>query len=154
MDNLKYIKKLLNDHFNGEPWIDVNTANTLKNTSASEAAEKTLGLNSIWQIASHMISWRLALLARLKDKPVNVPDNNFIEDVKDTSDVAWADTIKKFESSQQEILTFLENSDNAMLEKVSPSSGYSYYELAISIMLHNTYHLGQIVLIKKILSEK
>lgn len=153
MDNLKYIKKLLKDHFNGEPWIDVNIASALKNVSASEAAEKTQGLNSIWQIVNHMISWRLALLARLKDKPVNVPDNNFIEEVKDTSDKAWAETIKKFESSQQDILSFLESSGDSMLEKVSTTSGYSYYELTISIMLHDTYHLGQIVLIKKILSK-
>jgi uncharacterized damage-inducible protein DinB len=152
MDNLKYIKKLLNDHFSGNPWIDVTILSTLGELTAEQAAKKHGNLNSIWQIVNHMISWREALLGRLMDKPVDVPDNNFISELSDTSDKAWQETIKKFEYSQQKILKFLENSKEDMLETISPTSGYSYYELTMSIMLHDTYHLGQIVLIKKLIS--
>jgi uncharacterized damage-inducible protein DinB len=150
MDNIKYIKKLLKDHYSGNPWIDVTITGTLKSITAKQAAGKHGSLNSIWQIVNHMIAWRKALLARVKDKPVSQPDDNFIFPVKDTSPKAWKETIKRFESSQKSLVAFLGKSKDSMLEKVSPTSGYSYYELIMAILLHDTYHIGQIMLIKKL----
>jgi uncharacterized damage-inducible protein DinB len=147
--DIKRIKKILNDHFSGDPWIDTTISGTLKSITAKQAAEEHAGFNSIWQIVNHTIEWRKALLARVKDKPISVPDNNFICTVKDTSPKAWRETIKKFESSQKELIAFLGKSKDTLLDKVSPTSGYSYYELVLSILLHDTYHIGQIVLIKK-----
>jgi|SRR4030095_983483 len=151
MDSIKYIKKLSGDHFNGTPWLDVTILGTLKGITAEQAAEKFGGLNSIWQIVNHMRLWREALLARLMDNPVKQPDDNFISELTNTSAKAWAETIKDFERSQENIISFLESSKDNMLEKVSPASGYSYFELAMSIMLHDTYHLGQIVLLTKLI---
>ncbi len=149
MNNIKRIQKLLNDHFLGEPWIDTNVLGTLKSITAKQATEKHKDFNSIWQIVNHMILWRLTLLKRLKDKSVIPPKNNFISEVKDTSPKAWKETIKKFERSQKNIISFLGKSKDELLKKISPTSGYSYYELVMAIVIHDTYHLGQIVLLKK-----
>jgi uncharacterized damage-inducible protein DinB len=153
MDNIKYITKLFNDHYGGEPWIDTTIMGTLKALTAKQAAMRQGKNNSIWQIVNHMISWRKALLGRVKDKPVKVPSNNFILPVKDTSTRAWKDTLKKFERSQKEIIVFLNKADESVLEIISPTSRYSYYELVIAILLHDTYHIGQIVLLKKDVGE-
>lgn len=149
--DIKRIKKILNDHFSGDPWIDTTISGTLKSITAKQAAEEHACFNSIWQIVNHTIAWRRALLARVKDKPISVPDNNFIYAVKDTSAKAWKDTIKKYEASHKELIAFLSKSKDTLLDKVSPTSGYSYYELVLSILLHDTYHIGQVVLIKKFL---
>ncbi|MBE2228795.1 MAG: DinB family protein [Ignavibacteria bacterium] len=153
MTNIQHINKLLKDHYNGVPWIDITIAGTLKTLTAKKAAMKVDGLNSVWQIVNHMISWRNALIARVKDKPVPHPDNNFISEVKDTTAKAWKDTLKKFEKSQKDILAFLGKQKDIHLEKISPASGYSYYELVMAIIIHDSYHLGQIVLIKKMIDE-
>ncbi len=152
--NIKHITKLLGDHFNGDPWIDITIIGALNSLTAKLAAAKTGDLNSIWEIVNHMISWRKALIGRVKGKPVKYSDNNFISEVKDKSPAAWKKTISKFWKSQNDIINFLYKSDDKLLEIVSPTSGYTYYELVISILLHDTYHLGQIVLIKKLLTEK
>lgn len=153
MTNIQHINKLLKDHYNGVPWIDITIMGTLKTITAKQAALKLRRLNSIWQIVNHMISWRNALIARVKDKPALHPDNNFIWEVKNTTAKAWKDTIKEFEKSQKDIMTFLGKQKDTHLEKVSPTSGYSYYELVMTIIIHDTYHLGQIVLIKKMIDE-
>ncbi|HMQ79809.1 MAG TPA: DinB family protein [Ignavibacteria bacterium] len=153
MTNIQNINKLLKDHYNGVPWIDITIAGTLKTLTAKQAAIKIDGLNSVWQIVNHMISWRNALIARVKDKPARHPDNNFFWEVKDTTAKAWKDTLKKFEKSQKEIIVFLGKQKDSHLEKISPASGYSYYELVMAIIIHDTYHLGQIVLIKKMIDE-
>ncbi|MBL8016812.1 MAG: DinB family protein [Ignavibacteria bacterium] len=149
--NIAKAKKLLKDHYNGNPWIDSTIAGTLKQITAKQAAAKRGGFNSIWQIVNHMILWRTALIGRVMDKPVAHPDNNYIAEIKDTSAAAWKDTIKQFERSQKGIMKFLGSSEDKLLEKVSPSSGYSYFELVMSIVIHDSYHLGQIVLIKKMI---
>jgi len=153
MTNIQHINKLLKDHYNGVPWIDITIAGTLKTLTAKKAAMKIDGLNSVWQIVNHMISWRNALIARVKDKPARHPDNNFIWEVKNTTAKAWKDTLKKFEKSQKDILAFLGKQKDIHLEKISPASGYSYYELVMAIIIHDSYHLGQIVLIKKMIDE-
>lgn len=151
--DIKKVNKLIKDHYNGNPWIDTTIAVTLKQLTAKQAAAKTGGLNSIWQIVNHMILWRTALIGRVMDQPIVYPDNNYIEEVKNTSAAAWKETIKKFERSQKEITSFLAGSKDELLAKVSPSSGYSYFELVMSIVIHDSYHLGQIVLIKKMMEE-
>jgi uncharacterized damage-inducible protein DinB len=153
MSNIEYINKLLKDHYSGVPWIDITILGTLKTLTAKQAALKLPGLNSVWQIVNHMISWRNALIARVKDKPARHPDNNFIWEVKNTTAKAWKDTIKEFEKSQKNIIVFLGKQKDSHLEKISPTSGYSYYELVMAIIIHDTYHLGQIVLIKKMIDE-
>jgi len=154
MENIKRITKLLKVHYNGQPWIDISIARTLKSVTAKQASTAIGELNSIWQIVNHVIAWRNALIGRVKDKPVPAPADNFIQEVKNTTPKAWKDTLKKFETSQKNIISFLSRSNDQLLEKVSPTSGYTYYELVMAILVHDTYHLGQIVLIKKLLTQK
>lgn len=151
--NIKHITKLLGDHFSGNPWIDVTIMGELKQLTAKQAAVKTGNLNSIWEIVNHMISWRRALITRVKGKSVKYSDNNFISEVKDKSPKAWKNSIIKFRKSQNDITGFLKKSDDMLLENVSPASGYTYYELVMAILLHDSYHMGQIVLIKKLLKD-
>ncbi len=153
MDNISKIKKLLGDHYDGLPWIDITLMGTLSSLTAKQASVKIGELNSIWQIVNHMIAWRKALIGRVMDKPVKHPGYNYISQIKDTSSKAWKDTLKKFERSQKDIITFLNKSSDPLLEKISPTSGYSYYELLLAILQHDTYHIGQIVLIKKMMEE-
>ncbi|HMT12733.1 MAG TPA: DinB family protein, partial [Ignavibacteria bacterium] len=108
--DIEKVNKLIKDHYNGNPWIDTTIAATLKQLTAKQAAAKTGGLNSIWQIVNHMILWRTALIGRVMDQPIVYPDNNYIEEVKNTSAAAWKETIKKFERSQKEITSFLAGS--------------------------------------------
>lgn len=151
--NIRRVQKLMNDHYSGDPWIDVNINATLKSLTAKQAAEKYGELNSIWQLVNHMISWRKALLARVMDKPVKYSRSNFISEIRDNSPKAWKQAIRNFETSQKMMNSFLKRSDDKMLETISNTSGYSYYELLLSIALHDTYHLGQIILIKKLISK-
>lgn len=146
--NINHVIKLLNDHFNGNPWIDVTILGELKKLSAKQAAYKPGGLNSVWEIVNHMISWRKALIGRVMGKPVKYSDDNFFREVKDRSPEAWKKTIAELKKSQKTIISFLQKQEDELLETVSPASGYTFYELVEAILLHDAYHTGQIVLIK------
>ncbi len=147
---LPQLIKLFKDHFDGLPWLDINITDTLKTISAQQAAIKKGDSNSIWQIVNHMIHWRKANLQRVKGIITPAPNNNFVDEVHDVSDGAWKSTLDKLEQSQKEILAFLNKTDVQTLNKIYAPNGFSYYEHLQGILQHDAYHLGQIVLLKKI----
>jgi uncharacterized damage-inducible protein DinB len=150
MKETKRITKLLDDIYQGSPWIDVNLTGALKNISAEQAAKKVSPQwNSIWEIVNHLISWRLNVLQRIQDEVIDSPANNYFTPVKDVSEEAWQNTLKKLEDSQQQWMLVLEKFKKKDLEKNYPANGMSYYEHIQGIIQHDAYHLGQIVLLAK-----
>jgi len=84
-------------------------------------------------------------------RQVKYSNDNFYREVKDKSPAAWRKTIANLKKSQKEIISFLKKQDDELLETVSPTSGYTYFELVEAILIHDAYHTGQIVLVKKLL---
>ncbi len=88
--------KLLEDLYNGHPWIDVNLVNVLSKINALQASKKIFpNCNSIWEITNHLISWRMNVLERVQGKIMNAPENNYFSPIEDTSENAWSDTSNK-----------------------------------------------------------
>jgi uncharacterized damage-inducible protein DinB len=144
------ISKLFSDLYDGNAWIDVTIVGTLKNIKSNQAYSKpAANLNSIWEIVNHLVSWRETVLKRMQGETINEPKNNFFEPVKENSGEAWRNTLTRFEKSQQMWLQFLSRLDDKSLEKYYSQSKYTYYDLMLGILQHDAYHLGQIVLLKK-----
>jgi uncharacterized damage-inducible protein DinB len=149
---LPQLIKLFKDHFNGEPWLDINIIDTLKSINAQQAAFKNGDTNSIWQIVQHMIQWRNANLQRVQGIITPAPDNNFVQAITDVSDAAWQATQQALEESQKAILKFLMSTDEQILNKVYDPNGFTNYAHLQGLQQHDAYHLGQIVLLKKMMS--
>ncbi len=151
MKNEKRFKKLLIDNFEGDAWLDVALLPTVASIPAEDAAKNIYSLNSIWQIVQHLTCWREALLKKIKDKNPEIPDNNFFEELKDTSEEAWQNLLQRLEESQTAIIDLLKK-DKDMDWDDKPSKGnYTVFELMQSLLQHDAYHLGQVILIKKLL---
>lgn len=144
------LKKLFKDHFDGAPWIDVQIRTSLEGMDPKDAARHIHGLNSVWQIVHHMTSWRETILQRIQGKHIPSPANNYFIEVKDTSSKAWSNTLKKLLLSQGKLMDHLSEEIKGADEK--PGNGsYTHYELLQGLLQHDAYHLGQIVLIRKML---
>ncbi|HEY5465194.1 MAG TPA: DinB family protein [Hanamia sp.] len=152
MKETKRITKLFEDLYNSNPWIDVTILGTLKNISSQQAAKKIApGRNSIWEIVNHIISWRENALLRVQGNVINTPNNNYFVEIADTSETAWQKALERLENSQQQWIAFLKTFDEAEFEKMYPTNKMSYYEHIQGILQHDAYHLGQIVLLTKLL---
>ncbi|MES2891894.1 MAG: DinB family protein [Bacteroidota bacterium] len=144
------IKELVDDLYDGHPWLDVTILNTLRPLSATQAAKKIQGNgNSIWEILNHLVAWRFAVLERVKGNTLNSPADNFFHPITDSSDKAWQETLAKLEASQEAWRNFLDNFNEADFEATYPSNNLSYYKHIHGIIQHDAYHLGQIVLLAK-----
>jgi uncharacterized damage-inducible protein DinB len=151
MKNKKRFKKLLEDNFEGDAWLDISFLPTVAVVPAAEAAKNIYSLNAIWQIVHHVTCWRETLLLRIRDKKPVVPEHNFFEAVASPTEEAWQEQLQRLELSQKELMGFLKEKKEPDWDDKPSKGNYSSFELMLSILQHDAYHLGQIVLIKKLL---
>ncbi|WP_433832890.1 DinB family protein [Flavobacterium anhuiense] len=146
------ISNLYQSIYNGNPWLEVNLDNTLKNITAEQAYRKiNPNLNTIWEIVNHLIQWRRNILERMQGEVIKTPDHNYFVPVLDPSEVAWEQSLQTLAKSQDSWTAFFENFDDADLAKIYVNNGHTYYEHLHGIIQHDVYHLGQIVILKKLL---
>ena len=152
MKETERITKLFEDLYDGNPWIDLTLKSALEPLTAEQAKKKiSPERNSIWEIVNHITSWREMSLLRLQEKEAAMPDNNFFEPVNDTSETAWRKMLQQLHESQTQWLSFLRTMDEEDLLKINPKSNLTYYYHIQGIIQHDAYHLGQIVLLSKLI---
>ncbi|WP_417364134.1 DinB family protein [Galbibacter sp.] len=144
------IRSLFEDLFDGNPWLDVTIVANLCKIDAEMASSRPLkNCNTIWEIVNHMISWRENVLRRVNGDELVSPENNYFQEVEDTSEDAWVKTVKVLGQSQQDWMSYLENVKEEDLAKQYRPNMMDYYKHIHGILQHDAYHLGQIVLLLK-----
>ncbi|WP_284653077.1 DinB family protein [Flavobacterium terrisoli] len=153
MKEPKRICSLYQKLYNGSPWIEITITGVLENITAGQAAKKALpNANTIWEITNHIISWRNNVLRRVQGEVITTPNNNYIEPVEDTSADAWKNTLERLEVSQTAWINFLNDFNENDFENIYPNNEMTYYEHIQGIIQHDCYHLGQIVILAKMVS--
>ncbi|PTS98583.1 DinB family protein [Flavobacterium sp. HMWF030] len=152
MSENKRISNLYQSVYNGEPWLEVTLAKTLKDVSAEQAYRKiNPKLNTIWEIVNHLIQWRRNILRRVQGETIITPDHNYFVPVIDPSEAAWEQSLQNLEKSQESWNAFFVDFSDADLDKIYANNNHTYYEHLHGIIQHDVYHLGQIVILKKLL---
>ena len=150
MNEAHRIQTLFTDLYHGQPWLDVTLQETLSGITPEQANKRPIpNGNTIWEILNHIIAWRQNVLKRVQGERVDSPADNYINKITDTSQDAWRHTLKALENTQKEWLYFLSTFNEADFEKVYPANKHSYYKHIHGIIQHDAYHLGQIVLLAK-----
>ncbi|MCG2417898.1 DinB family protein [Aequorivita sp. F47161] len=151
MNESRRIQTLFTDLYHGHPWLDVTLQDTLGKITSEQAAQHPIkDGNSIWEIVNHIIAWRQNVLRRVQGEVLEIPENNYIEQIIDTSDEAWQKTLETLETTQKEWLYFLSTFNEANFINEYPRNNLTYYQHIHGIIQHDAYHLGQIVLLAKI----
>jgi uncharacterized damage-inducible protein DinB len=144
------IVKVFEDLYDGSPWIDVTILPNLKKLTARQASKRIYSdWNTIWEITNHLIRWRETVLQRIQGKIITSPSHNYFLPVRDTSPLAWQNTLERLAISQQEWISFLKKFKAADFEKVYPGNKMSNYDHIIGIIQHDAYHLGQMIIMMK-----
>jgi len=153
MTESERITRLFRGLFDGDPWLDVQILATLQGINAQQAGRRIAeGRNTIWEIVNHLTSWRRNILDRLKGKFIPSPEHNYILPVEDTSEEAWQRAQRELRDSQEEWLRYLEGLSDEDLDRTGSGKDKTpYYYYIHGMLQHDAYHLGQIVLLAKLL---
>ncbi|WP_409288062.1 DinB family protein [Peribacillus sp. SCS-37] len=137
-----------------EWFASINQA--LDGVSAAEAVWTSPGSNSIWQIVNHLIFWNEDVLHRIKGtKNPYKPETNeetFGEPRDPEDENGWHQTVQSFNEVMNNLRTVIADLDDEKLKAPYAPGRYSIERLLSNIMMHDTYHLGQIVQLRKLQS--
>lgn len=127
--------------------------NAIEGLNASQAAWKTENIdNSIWEILSHLNYYNYAYLERFKGVDYVYPASNNDETfTAEKTEEAWLVETEKFNFIMKDWRHLLETADEAKFDQPVSKNNQALWGILLSnINLHNAYHAGQIVLLKKL----
>lgn len=147
-------KHLRDVHFGGN-WTSVNLKDSLKDVSWEQATTKVYTFNTIATLLYHVNYYIGAVQKVLEGGPLDAKDEysfnhppvTSAEDWQQLQDKAWADAAA--------FANLVEQLPDEQLQQNFTDGKYgNYYRNLQGIIEHMHYHLGQIVLIKKIIAEE
>lgn len=154
MDLTKQIAKHFREVYFGGNWTAVNLKDTLAGVSRQQAVTKVHNLNTIAALVFHINYYVSAVLKVLQGEPLKASDKFSFDLPPLTSDGDWQNLVNKTLAEAELFAAEIERLDETKLfeDFADPKYG-NYYRNLLGIIEHTHYHLGQIVLIKKILTD-
>ena len=138
-------------HFGGN-WTCVNLRDTLKDVTWEEATHEREGFNTIAVLTFHINYFVDAVLKVLEGGPLDANDMFSFTHPPITSEVDWQRLLDKMWFDAERFATLVEHLPDERLhtDMADPKYG-TWYRNLHGIIEHSHYHLGQIVILKKLL---
>ena len=146
-------RQLREVHFGGN-WTSVNLKDSLADVSWQQATTKIYSLNTIAGLVFHVNYYVSAVLKVLQGGPLDAKDQySFdLEPIRSSGD--WEKLLDKTWADARALAGLVEQLPETRLGEIFTDEKYgNYYRNIHGVIEHTHYHLGQIVLIKKMLRE-
>jgi hypothetical protein len=152
MNQTTQIAKHFRDvHFGGN-WTSVNLKETLAGITWQQAITKLDSLNTIAALVFHTNYYVSAVLRVLQGEPLTARDKYSFDLPPIQSEEDWQQLLAKTWKEAEAIAVQIEQLPESKLEDVFEEEKYgTYYRNLHGLLEHTHYHLGQIVLLKKLL---
>jgi hypothetical protein len=112
--------------------------------------------HSPWQLIEHMRLAQADILDFSRNpeyQPRKFPDDYWPATSTPPSDAAWDASIQRFQSDMQEMQELIADTKNDLLASIPHSKGQTLLHEALLVADHNSYHLGQLVFLHKMLQQ-
>ena len=140
-------------HFGGN-WTSVNLKETLADISWQEAVTKIHDLNTIAALVYHINYYVSAVLNVLQGEPLNASDKFSFDLPPIQSEADWENLLNKTWSDAENFTKLLEQLPESRFGEIFTDEKYGSYSRNVhGIIEHTHHHLGQIVIIKKLLQQ-
>ena len=147
-------KQIREVHFGGN-WTYVNLRDTLKGVTWQQAIAKIDHLNTIAALVFHINYFTTAVIKVLEGGVLTSRDKYSFDLPPIQSGEDWENLKNNNWEDAERLAKLVENLPAERLEEDFTDKKYeSYYKNIRGIIEHAHYHLGQIVLIKKLILEK
>jgi len=152
MTIMKQLAKNFRDLYFGGNWTAVNVKDTLAGVSWEQATRKVDDLNTIAALVFHSGYYVTAVLKVFKGEPLKASDKFAFDLEPITSEEDWQKLVSRVFAEAEEFASQIEQLDERVLFETFQQEKYgNYFRNIVGIIEHTHYHLGQIVLLKKML---
>ena len=137
----------------GPMWHGPSLMDLIGDINAEQAnARPVAGAHSIWELVLHIITWNDIVRERIGSRePVGVTPERDWPRVQDPSPDAWRDTVELLKESKRLLAEEVRALPDARFEDQVPGRDYSLGAMMKGVVEHDTYHGGQIAILKKAL---
>lgn len=148
----KQIAKQLRDVHLGGNWTAVNLKDTLKDVTWQQATTPVYSFNTIATLVFHMNYYIDVVTKVLHGEPLDAKDEYSFNVPPILSQQDWENLVNKTFTDAENFAVLIEQLPERKLWETFINDKYGYYYRNLTgIIEHYHYHLGQIVLIKKLL---
>lgn len=152
MQYTKQIAKHLNEVYNGGNWTWVNLHDTLQDVTWQQATAKVYDMNTIAVLTYHIGYYVAAILNVLRGNPLDSKDEYSFNHPPINSEADWLAMRNGIQDNWLALVAAIEQLPDEKLGEFFTQEKYGlYYRNLHGLIEHTHYHLGQIVIIKKIL---
>lgn len=153
MRNSNYLAQHLRDlHFGGN-WTEVDLKSTLADVTWQQATTKIAGFNTIATLAFHCSYYVSRVIPALQGGPLDASDKDAFTHPPIQSAEDWQRLLDKAWADAEQFASLIEQLPEEKLGEIFVNEKYgTYYRNFQGIIEHSYYHLGQIVLLKKLLA--
>lgn len=143
------IQKQLEFSYKIEDWYPP-LKDALEGLTADQASWKPEGIavNSIWETATHILYYKERLLAQLRGETFSSVQSNDDTFVSQNSEEAWQELLTRFDENHDKLERLLSSFSVEDFSKKYKDN--SYAKMISSINMHDAYHSGQIIQIRKL----
>jgi hypothetical protein len=109
--------------------------------------------HSPWQLLEHLrlAQWDILDFSRnAKYQALKWPDDYWPREKK-PADKAWDKSVRAFRKDLKEIVALVEDPKTDLFAKIPHGDGQTILREALLVADHNAYHVGQLVLVRKML---
>jgi len=120
-----------------------------------EAVQSIDGLNSIAKLTFHILYYLDGVTQVLEGGPLDIKDKFSFDAPTIQTEPEWSDLRNRFCKSSEKFIKLVEDLPEEKLKQYFIDEKYGSYHRNIDVMIeHCYYHLGQILLIKKLIEHR
>lgn len=155
MKSTKEIAKRFREVILNGTWIaNTNFRHQLTDMRWEIATAKTGSFNTIAALAQHIHYYISGMRQVFKGGPLDIHDKYSFDFPPIQSQEEWEAVLARFWNDAEEFATLIEQMTEERLQEVFVDARYGTYQRNIDAMIeHSYYHLGQVVLLKKMLTK-
>lgn len=154
MTTCKHIAKHFRELYFGGNWTCSSIQQQVNDISWEHAQKSVNGLNSIATLVFHMHYYTKAITEVLKGNPLNAKDEWSFNNPNIKSENDWKTFLDTMWTEAETFAKLVEKLPDTTLDNYFTEEKYGvYYRNLHGLIEHGHYHLGQISLIKKIITK-
>ena len=152
MNTSRHIAKHFREVYFGGNWTACNLKDTLADITWEESIYTTEGLNTIAVLVHHIHYYVKAVTKVLEGEELNAKDELSFNHPSIENEEHWNKIKTNLWTDAEHFADLIESLPNDFLEKHFTHKKYGlYYRNLTGIIEHTHYHLGQIVILKKLI---
>ncbi|MBK9107641.1 MAG: DUF1572 family protein [Saprospiraceae bacterium] len=154
MEISKMISKHLREVYFGGNWTCVNFKEVLNDVDWTQATRQVNDMNTIAVLMHHVSYYVTAQIEVLKGNPLNAKDADSFDHPPIHAQKDWDQMLDSIWRNVENLAQLIEVLPTSTLTQVFQNEKYGhYYRNLQGAIEHAHYHLGQIVLLKKLLKQ-